>query len=411
MCNNFQQGGHMEESNQKRNWEKSSFKGVRFYKHKTKKHGIKFDKYFSGSYQVNKKRNFMGFGWASEGWSEQTVWEKLNQFKYNAKIGSGPTTIKEEFLFKEEAENTKKITEQKDQFKNSTLKMFYDTYYLPAAEKSKRKDTTMPTEKSYFKVWLNPEIGHLKFNEIQPIHFEGIKNKILNMNKSPRTLEHCFAIFNKIWSYAKVHDLVSTDSPAKKIDRPKVENARTRFFTKEETELLLKTLKKRSQQVHDMALLSIHTGARGREIFNLIWRMVNFDNRSLQLRDSKGKPRHVYLTNETHEMLSRLDKDQQPSDLVFRNNKGGKINAVGQTFSKVIKELKFNDNVTDRRDSASFHTCRHTFASWHAQNGTDLYVLKELMGHSTIQLTERYAHLREDGLKEATNRFNEFVQN
>ena len=401
----------MIKSNQKRKWEKSSFKGVRFYKHDTKKHGVKYDRYFSGSYQINKKRKFIGFGWASEGWSEKIVWEKLNQYKYNVKTGSGPTTLKEEFLLKEQARQQKVEREEKDQFKNITLKMFYDTYYLPAAVKSKRNDTTMPTEKSYFKVWINPEIGHLKFRDIRPIHFENIKNKLLNKGKAPRTLEHCFAIFNKIWSYAKIHDLVNTDSPAKKIDRPKVENARTRFFTKKEAELLLKSLKKRSQQVHDMTLLSLHTGARGRELFNLIWRMVSFENRSLQLRDSKGKPRHVYLTDETHNMLTRLYKDQYSSDLVFKNNKGGKINAVGQTFSKVVKELKLNKGVTDRRDKASFHTCRHTFASWHAQNGTDLYVLKKLLGHSTIQLTERYSHLRVDSLKVASQNFNLNLQN
>jgi len=401
----------MIKSNQKRQWEKSSFKGVRFYKHDTKKHGVQYDKYFSGSYQVNKKRKFIGFGWASEGWTEKRVWEKLNQFKYNVKTGSGPTTLKEKILLKEQARQQKVEREEKDQFKNITLKMFYDTYYLPAAVKSKRNDTTMPTEKSYFKVWINPEIGHLKFRDIQPIHFENIKNKLLNKGKAPRTLEHCFAIFNKIWSYAKIHDLVNTDSPAKKIDRPKVENARTRFFTKKEAELLLKSLKKRSQQVHDMTLLSLHTGARGRELFNLIWRMVSFENRSLQLRDSKGKPRHVYLTDETHNMLTRLYKDQYSSDLVFKNNKGGKINAVGQTFSKIVKELKLNKGVTDRRDKASFHTCRHTFASWHAQNGTDLYVLKKLLGHSTIQLTERYSHLRVDSLKVASQNFNLSLQN
>ena len=53
--------------------------------------------------------------------------------------------------------------------------------------------------------------------------------------------------------------------------------------------------------------------------------------------------------------------------------------------------------------------CAHTFASWHVQNGTDLYTVKELLGHSTIQLTERYSHLRPDGLKKAARNFDEKV--
>jgi len=73
--------------------------------------------------------------------------------------------------------------------------------------------------------------------------------------------------------------------------------------------------------------------------------------------------------------------------------------------------LRFNNGITDRRDKALFHTCRHTFASWHVQNGTDLYTVKELLGHSTIQLTERYSHLRPDGLKTAAKNFDNNLKN
>ena len=54
---------------------------------------------------------------------------------------------------------------------------------------------------------------------------------------------------------------------------------------------------------------------------------------------------------------------------------------------------------------------RHTFSSWHVQNGTDLYTVKELLGHSTIQLTERYSHLRPDGLKKATATLEKYFDN
>jgi site-specific recombinase XerD len=102
-------------------------------------------------------------------------------------------------------------------------------------------------------------------------------------------------------------------------------------------------------------------------------------------------------------------QDQSPSELVFKDNNGRQIIKISKTFGRTIKNLGFNDGVTDRRDRALFHTCRHTFASWHVQNGTDLYTVKELLGHSTIQLTERYSHLRPDGLKKAARNFDEKV--
>ena len=58
----------------------------------------------------------------------------------------------------------------------------------------------------------------------------------------------------------------------------------------------------------------------------------------------------------------------------------------------------------DTRDKVVFHTLRHTYASWLVQNGVDLYTVKELMGHSTLPMTERYAHLSKENLKNAVKK-------
>jgi site-specific recombinase XerD len=64
-------------------------------------------------------------------------------------------------------------------------------------------------------------------------------------------------------------------------------------------------------------------------------------------------------------------------------------------------ELGFNAGVTDRRQRVVFHTLRHTFASWLVQNGTDLYTVSKLLGHSDISMTQRYSHLSDDTLQRA----------
>ena len=71
-------------------------------------------------------------------------------------------------------------------------------------------------------------------------------------------------------------------------------------------------------------------------------------------------------------------------------------------FFEVVAELKFNEGITDPRQKVVAHTLRHTFASWHVTAGTDIYTLKELLGHSVIQMTERYSHLAPGTLQNAT---------
>ena len=70
------------------------------------------------------------------------------------------------------------------------------------------------------------------------------------------------------------------------------------------------------------------------------------------------------------------------------------------TSERAINKLDFNDGITDSRDKVVFHTLRHTFASWLAIQGTPIYTIKELMGHKTLAMTERYSHLIPDAKRE-----------
>jgi len=80
------------------------------------------------------------------------------------------------------------------------------------------------------------------------------------------------------------------------------------------------------------------------------------------------------------------------------------------TFARAVDTLKMNEGIKDRRLQVTFHTLRHTYASWHVENGTDLYTVKELLGHSDFKMTARYSHLGENTLQAAVKRLDSTLQ-
>lgn len=135
---------------------------------------------------------------------------------------------------------------------------------------------------------------------------------------------------------------------------------------------------------------------------------MDLENETLTIRDSKsGKTRYAYLTEATRKMLETLSAGQRLDQPVFTARGGERITEVSHSFDRAVQDIGLNEGVSDRRQKVTFHTLRHTFASWLVQDGTDLYVVKELLGHHSMQLTKRYSHLQPDGPKRAVKLFDQ----
>ena len=207
-----------------------------------------------------------------------------------------------------------------------------------------------------------------------------------------RSMEYALAVIRQVFNYAFRNDLFSGDNPVKKVKIPKSDNKRLKFLTRDEAEKLLNALKAKSQTVWEQALISLHTGLMAGEIFRLTWADVNIDRGTLTVDGKNKKTRHAYMTSDIKTMLLNK-KSGKPSARLYPAINEDTRQEISKTFKRVVKKLKFNDGIEDRRDKVVFHTLRHTYASWLVQNGTDLYVVKDRLGHSTLAMTERYAHL------------------
>ena len=384
-------------------WNNTSYPGIRYREHPTRKYGKRPDRYYVIRYRIGGKRFEEPLGWASEqkeGWVLGVDGVKtLNELKQNHKLGEGPRTLKQKRELEDariEAENQEKERQKKEII---TFGQFFKDTYLPTS-KMHKKTKTSAMEDLHFRLWINPVLGDKPLKAIKPFDLERLKKKLLDKDKSPRTVQYVFATFRQAWNMARRDGLVTEDSPTRKVKLPKIDNKRERFLTVNEEVRLLEEIKKRDSKLHDLTLLSLRTGMRASEIFNLKWSRVDIENGRILIADAKGnKGRAAFMTNDVQAMFKGM-KQQGPDDYVFTED-GKKYSEVPWIFRRIVSELELNAGIKDPRQRVCFHTCRHTFASRLAESGVDLYTIKTLLGHSTISLTERYSHLTEGTLQGA----------
>lgn len=381
-------------------WFSTKFPGVRYRIHPTRKYGNKQDKYFAIRYQADGKRMEEGLGWSSEKWTAEKAALTLAELKKAHTTGEGPTRLNEKRELERLRREKEKQEKEQRAKENIAFQYYFTKTYCPLSTTSKKPESHK-RELQNFEHWIKPVIGEVSFKNVSPFHIEKIKKNMLTAEMTPRTIQYVFATIRQVWNMAKRDGLVNTDSPTKQVKVPKIDNKRLRFLTRDEADILLDNLKIHSAQLHDMALLSLHCGLRAGEIFNLTWGDVDPKQGILTLRNTKsGKTRMAFMTENVKSILVKPD-DAKHDDLVFPDRDGNNIKRISNTFQRTVDELEFNNGISDPRQQVVFHTLRHTFASWLVENGTDLYTVKELMGHSTLEMTERYSHLGQNTLQNA----------
>ena len=388
-------------------WKKTPFKGVRYREHPTRKHGIMPDRYYTIRYYRDGKGMEEKLGWASDKEGKWTA-EKA------AKVLAGLTDAydqgkaKPTRLFEArqaEKKRRERETEEKKQIEkeNLTFGQFFKETYFPISRTSKKPESSKK-EEEHFRLYLEPLLGNKPFRDIKPLTMERIKKNILEAGRSPRFLQYCLATFRQIWNMARRDGIVFEESPSRQVKILKIENKRTRFLNREEAENLLNHLKVFNLTVYRMAYLSLYTGMRFGEIATLKWGAVDLDRGLITILDAKGnKSRPAFMPEELRKMFNDLPKGN-PEELVFPKENGEKYLDTPTTFREAVVALGLNQGVTDHRQKVVFHTLRHTYASWLAEAGTDIYAIGKLLGHSTVQMSARYAHLGPGAMQEAVKR-------
>ncbi len=137
-----------------------------------------------------------------------------------------------------------------------------------------------------------------------------------------------------------------------------------------------------------MVLLTFNTGLRRGEVLQLRWADVDLLQRKLIVRGDNaksGKTRHIPLNNEALTTLQQWRSDSKSTEWVFTGHDGERMRAVKTSWKRVLRSAAISD--------FRWHDLRHHFASRLVMKGVDLNTVRELLGHSDLTMTLRYAHL------------------
>ena len=178
------------------------------------------------------------------------------------------------------------------------------------------------------------------------------------------------------------------DSPMRKLSRLTEPRGRVRFLSDTEREALLRECKAHSAALHAVVVCALATGARRGELLGLRWPDVDMQRSLVTFHQTKnGERRTVPIVGLARNLLASHGKVRRlDTDLVFPGDTGKPLE-VGKMFRDACERA----GVTDFR----FHDLRHSTASYIAMNGGTLAEIAEVLGHKTLAMVKRYAHLTE----------------
>lgn len=263
-------------------------------------------------------------------------------------------------------------------------------------------------EQKYQLEWWKLQIGHLSLADVTPAVVAEQRDKLLSnptksgkqranatVNRYLAALSHAFTIAVKEWNWLD-------ENPLRAVSRPSEPRNRVRYLDKEQIQRLEQAcLNSTNSFLRLIFVIAISTGMRRGEILNLTWDDVDVAKRTLILRETKNDEiRVVPIQGKALKLLIEHGKVRRlDSPLVFPSQRDSKKpTKIDTSFRKAVQEAEISDY--------HFHDNRHTAASYLAMNGASLNEIAAILGHKTLAMVQRYAHLSEDHTSAVVEKMN-----
>jgi integrase len=281
-----------------------------------------------------------------------------------------------------------------------------------------------------------PDLGKITLDKLKPMHIQNYYTKKLTEGRkdgkgglSHRSVLHHHRVLHEALDHAVKWQVISIN-PAKACTPPKPQKKQFNVLTREEIHILLQAAK--GKYFYEAVLLAINTGLRRGEIYGLRWTDIDFNNKTISIRQTlqrlKGKGlvfrettktdgsrRSIAVTDATLDILKKIKARQarqklkfgplyQDHNLVFANEDGTPVNIdyVSREFGRLVKRLDI--------PYVRFHDLRHTHATLLIEQGIHPKIVSERLGHSSISITmDIYSHVMPNMQKEAVQKLDNFL--
>lgn len=255
--------------------------------------------------------------------------------------------------------------------------------------------------------WWREQLGTYTLADLTPPLLAQYRDKLTaghpgNEPRAPATVVRYLAALSHCLSVAVKEYQWLDDSPIRKVSKPREPRGRVRFLSDDERARLLAECEASSNPyLFPVVVLALSTGMRAGEIMKLEWRDVDLGRGWLTLRETKnGEWRGVPLAGKALELVRQHAKVRRLDTALLWPGKENPLKPIDlrQPWEQALKRA----NIEDFR----FHDLRHSAASYLAMNGASLNEIADVLGHKTLAMVQRYAHLSESHKAGVVERMN-----
>jgi len=275
--------------------------------------------------------------------------------------------------------------------KATKLKDFFEKSYLPWSKREKR---SADKDESRFSNHLFPFFGNIRMAELKPQRIEEFKSLRIGEGAKNATLNRDLALLKAIFNKAAKWGLFKSQNPVSLAGMlPENNEHVAKAMTGAEIERLLPCLPPETRPIFEFCLA---TGLRIGNAMTLTWQQIDRQAKTISVPKTKsGKPLVIPLNDWAEDVISSVPRHVR-SPYVFCRLDGKHYRSIHHGFKAACKRAGLG--------KYRIHDLRHTAATRLAASGVSTTALRDLMGHSTLAMVQRYSHMGQETLQEMSNR-------